>query len=486
MTHVLVRCRTGALVCAAALLLTGSGNCVQAQQKPDPEKIRTTVEALERERQEQALKELERLRMRRVDMVSRTQYARQWVLSNYQFDMYSLIREPRVQDERLVAETKQRLADRGVKLSEQQLLEYVEDPELRQYLERSAVGELKRRKVEFSPKRMRYNIMKQLEAKQVHRDAFLFRLLSRDTATQGSIVRGTALNFFLDKLGAPAFDHALYRELTKQKQSLAEPDRPATLLDQGSAGAVVLDEKITRHIRYSRGVFGNKETGRLNEGPLDLAWPAVLRRDAFKTHRDSIEKARDKALAELRSDKPMSNATSDQLLDAVKSLMKLVNEEKRKWMGTGRGEELWSWVLAERHAKLLMGGAYRLIEARGSGDVVVETFKSGTIEDLIAFMYRNNLRFVAADANGETAYRTIAEMMMRYYADIEALRAAVAEMGSPQEQEALLVELGLSNPARGGNQPNLGEEGAQAVLNELKEFDSKQPKGEKVDKPKGK
>jgi hypothetical protein len=317
--------------------------------------------------------------------------------------------------------------------------------------------------------------LKQLEAKQVQRDAFLFRLLSRDEATKGAISRGSALNFFLEKLGAPAFDHALYRELTKQKQSLAGPQRPEKLLTQGSEGEFVLDESTTGHIRYTRGSTGAKLTGRLNEGPLDLAWPAVLRSEGFTPLTRRIEKARDKALDELRSGKPVSSAAGDELLEAVNSLCRRLTAEKLK----NSGNELWRWVLAERHGKLLMGGAYRLVEARTLDDAVVDTFKSGTIEELLAFMHRHNLRFAEADANGESAYNSIAEMMIRYYSDLEALRGAVAEelklMGGGHE--GALMELTLGNPAKAEPPPELGEKGAEVVLDELKKFDKSQGNG---------
>jgi hypothetical protein len=440
----------------------------ERKARPDPDDYRTAVESLERERQQQALAELERLRGRRQEIEVRAQYARQWVLSHYEFDMYSMIREPQAQDAKINEYLKQTEADERSGLTGQA------DPEV---VEKYATGELKRRRLEFSPKRMRYNILKQLEAKQVQRDAFLFRLLSRDEATKGAIARGSALNFFLEKLGAPAFDHALYRELTKNKQSLAGPQRPEKLLNQGSEGEYVLDESITRHIRYTRGSTGAKLTGRLNEGPLDLAWPAVLRSDSFGPLTRRIEKARDKALEELKSGKPVSSAAGDELLDAVNSLFRRLTAEKLK----NAGNELWRWVLAERFAKILMGGAYRLVEARTVDDVVVETFKAGTIEELLAFMHRHNLRFAEADANGESAYNSIAEMMIRYYADLEALRGAVAEelklMGGGHE--GALMELSLGDPAKAGPPPELGEKAAASVIEDLKEFDKKQKTGKK-------
>jgi len=445
------------------------------KKKPalDPDEIRSTVDALEQERQRQALQELERLRARRNEIEVRAQYARQWVLSHYQFDMYSVIREPQAQDARIADVASQRKLDK-----ESGLL----DDLPQQDRERYAKGEKKRRNFEFSPKRMRYNVMKRLEARQIDRDAFLFRLLDRDAATKGSISRGTALNFFLERLGPPAFDHTLYRETTMRQSSLASPQRPAKLLNQGSAGDFVLDESVTRHIRYSRGLIGPKLTGRLSEGPLDLAWPSVLRGDKFTSTTQRIEKAKDQAVAELRAGKPVSGDTADELLEAVNSLYRKVSGEKIK----ASGDEIGRWVLAERFGKLLIGGAYRLVEARSEQDVVVNGFKTGTIEELLAFMHRNSLQFAEADANGEAAYNTIAEMMIRYYADLEALRSAVAEelklMGGGHE--GALMELSLGDPMKEAQPPALNADGAATVIDELKNFDKtqggKKPAGKAV------
>lgn len=431
-------------VLATSLIAVARTGAAQGPARPDPAKIKAAVEDLERERQLRAQEELERLRLRRVDLASKAQYARQWILSNYDFDAYSVIRELPT----ALLDPKQAATKGSKKATEESLARL---------------------------QKQRTRIVERIARERLGENAMLGSLLGRDSKMNGAIANGRALNFFMTKLGAAAFDHALYVEVTARTQSLGAPERPASLLDQGSAGTVVLDEKITRHIRYSRGVVGNKETGRLKQGPLDLAWPAFLRRDVFKSYRDAIEKARDKAVKELQSGEPVSNNTADQLLEAVNGLMKRVNEEKRKRLEVAPGEEINSWFLAQRHAKLLMGGAYQFIEARQADDVVSETFKTGTIEELIAFMYRNNLQFAPADANGQSAYKTITEFMIRYFHDLEALRAGVASLGNSKEQEAALVELGLPNPAQSGSQPRVGEEGAKAVLDEFKEFDAKQP-----------
>src|SRR5262249_44709305 len=128
---------------AAVLVIATAGfaeiGAAQDKPRPDPGKIKSVVDDLEREREAQAKQELERLRLRRVDLISRTQYARQWILGNYQFDMYSIIRKPGARDEERLADTRRRMAARGGEMSERELLEFVTDPDTRAFLERSAV-----------------------------------------------------------------------------------------------------------------------------------------------------------------------------------------------------------------------------------------------------------------------------------------------------------------------------------------------------------
>jgi hypothetical protein len=428
------------------LMILSAGNVsAQTRVRPDPGQIRSVVENLEKERQIRASEELERLRMRRVDLASRTHYARQWILSNYEFDSLSIIRELP---------------------SELSGLDGQRNPVGGQKSAAAAAAD--------RLKQQRAGIVAGIARARLAEDKMLGLLLDRKSQMNGAIASGRALNFFLAKLSPAAFDHALYRQMIQlpgtASESAAGSPPPAGLLDDGRSTAITLDEGVIRHVRYTRGLNQVQETGRLNKGPLDLEWPRILRREEFSAAREAIQKSRDAAVSELKAGGPVSNATADQLLSGVKRLSKQVSDARLAWMKTGPPEESVSWRGAEVHARLLISGAYRLIEATHADDVLTETFSGGTIEELMAFMYRNHLQFAPADSNGTLAYKTILEQMIYYYHDLQSLRAAIAEVGSSAELESSLAELATPGPV--GAMPALiGEEGARAVLEEFRKFD---------------
>ena len=85
---------------------------------------------------------------------------------------------------------------------------------------------------------------------------------------------------------------------------------------------------------------------------------------------------------------------------------------------------------AEEHVRLLLAGAYRFIEAHTLADVSLPPLNDkgpATVEQLLTYMHQNSLRFSPADANGQTAYNTIFELMSRYYIDLRQLKLDTAQ-----------------------------------------------------------
>lgn len=277
-------------------------------------------------------------------------------------------------------------------------------------------------------------ISKTLARLQHQRDTTKFSLLQFRDQARGSISRGVALNFFLSECGAVAFDHDFYTTVMQPKNQVQIAQ---VQLLKDVADAYKLTKETTRHIRYTKGLLGSKLTGRINQGPLDLNWPSVLRQDSFKDSREKIEKLRDQAVAELDQGQPVTAATADSILKEIERLVIAIRKEKKVQIKKSDGvyQKVDRYYVAERFSELLAAGAYRLIEGFSLGDVTFEKFNEGNIEQLLAFMYRNNLTFAEADANGESAYFIMFEMMARYYVDLHALKLAIAE------DENSLVEL---------------------------------------------
>lgn len=302
------------------------------------------------------------------------------------------------------------------------------------------------------------------------------RLLEFREKSAGSIANGSALNFFLLECGSTAFEHSFYRKNLKQSSASTEEDQMLRELTE----TYRLPKSITRHVVWRQGLTGPKLTGRLNELPLDTKWSRVLREASFKPYTSKIERLRDQALKELESGQPVSAKTADQLLDAVHDLMEQVKFSKREEIRrikdkTARSHEDWQrYNEAEKHVNRLIGGAYRFVEGYELKDVALDplNLEDGlTVEDLLAYMHQNTLTFAEADANGQSAYNMIFEMMTRYYVDLCAFRASIKDKiaEGTRELEAMRAEESeLKEIARGNRLSNVQQFDLKSQQNDLK------------------
>jgi hypothetical protein len=291
------------------------------------------------------------------------------------------------------------------------------------------------------------------------REQMLYRLLQLRNQSGGLIANGDALNFFVELCGASAFAHTFYRTTSAGKK--AQDDSADAFLSR-LTDQYLLPPEVLRHIRYQRGLSGPKLSGRLNQDPLDVTWPAILKRSLSK-RTDDIERRREEILRQLRANRAVSPEAADGLLDAVRDLLAAMHDEEEVLMqeirrnGTNtraqRAQGDWlRYHAAEAHVRVLLAGAYRLIEARGIADVSVPPLddKNGvTVEKLLTYMHENNLRFSPSDLNGQTAYNSIFELMSRYYIDLAQLKLQTAKDEQRVEvmrgEEAQVKEVMLGN-----------------------------------------
>jgi hypothetical protein len=356
--------------------------------------IREKVIDLESQRRRVAAYELEQLRHKRETLEARIDYARRSVLQS--FDVY----------------------DRGL---------------------------IPNRPSTAKRKRNGKEIEGSFERSKRLREQMLYRLLEFRGQSGGLIASGDALNFFLELSGPSAFAHTFYRTTKAASNSHDDPDEAflSRITDQ-----YLLPPEVLRHIRYQRGLSGPKLSGRLNQDPLDVNWPAILKRSLSKRTAD-IERRREEVLSQLRANRAVSPEAADGLLDAVRDLLTAMHEEEASLMqeirrhGTNsRAQGDWlRYHAAEDHVRILLAGAFRLIEARGIADVSLPPLddkKGVTVEKLLTYMHENNLRFSPSDSNGQTAYHSIYELMSRYYIDLRSLKLETAK--NEQRVAALRVE----------------------------------------------
>ncbi|HQU42406.1 MAG TPA: hypothetical protein PK867_06315 [Pirellulales bacterium] len=398
------------LLPAVVLLVAGATSDVQAanpaQTFRDALKI---VQELEAARREEADKELKAIGEQLERLESRASYLRKWTRTQFELDQRGLITHPEA-------------------------------------------------------------VPRYLQRLQKQRETALFRLLQFRDQARGAIRSGAALNFFVDACGPVAFEISEVRRLEGNAEAKRRNERiERELLSVLSTNYMIGDE-IVRHIRYSRGLVGAHQTGRLSEDPLDLVrLESALRSDEFQTEVRILRDWRDVALKELRDGKPVSAATAARLIDSVKTLLIAVRAKKKEIARSigSQFEDFRPYLDAERHMLSVSRGAARLIEAHEIDDITFARFTGGNIQELLAYMYHCNLHFDGADKNGENAYRMLFELAARYYLDLRIVQRAAAEAENGltalkrREQELTAIKLGgRLDVAR---EIGLAEEGFDAI-----------------------
>jgi hypothetical protein len=259
----------------------------------------------------------------------------------------------------------------------------------------------------------------------------------------GDITSGKVLNFFLQECGPTAFANR-----TLAVHAVQQPM-------QASTDNLRLPLSTTKHIQYRQGITGAKLTGRLNQDPLDTRWVVALRGVAFQPHTKKIERFREKTLHELRQGQPVSAKAADELVDAVNDLREEVQSRKRDALGRIGGggprphQEYFQLLEAEKQVQKLTTGALRIVEAHELDDIVfdkIEGLQDGiTIEELLSYMHQHSLTFGASDSNGQAAYNSLFQMMVRYYVEMCAWENAIKEDDSLRAREYELQQIELGN-----------------------------------------
>ena len=229
-------------------------------------------------------------------------------------------------------------------------------------------------------------------------------------------------------------------------------------------------------VRYQRGLTGPKFSARFNNEPLEFEWPRVLRKGRYKLTIKSLEDGRNQALKQLNAGNPIELGTITRLLADVDELKEGINKElgRQKRNGYRKAEP---YFQARRHVDFVSQAVERFVNAQKRSDVKVEEFKEGNIEQLIALMYRNNLRFAESAANGQPAYYAIFQEMVTYYIDMQMASTMLAEAKSEAETNALKeILFNLLVAARHGGQ-------VAGIPDELEQFAMEIEKWNKLKKP---
>ncbi|MBX7165879.1 MAG: hypothetical protein K1X74_05970 [Pirellulales bacterium] len=283
-----------------------------------------------------------------------------------------------------------------------------------------------------------------VEQWQKHRENEIFQLLQFPEKNRGAIESGRALNALLAQIGPAAYQNELNRR--------ANPDYAVPL---SAHTQTEIPEDVVAKLSHQTKTLGPKAVGRFNEPPIDVDWPVELRDEPWQEHRAAIEAARAKLLVELGSGRGVSPELDAELRRSVAALNAAFSEYRRAWAkaprepGIDQGLKYRQICDGQRHIEKLICTVYQLISAGGSTEVLpAETFKSGNVEALLAYLQRNNLELATpAKATDRDAYYKVFNLMVWYYLDQsaatraeQALETQLAALeGSNQEATNLIL-----------------------------------------------
>lgn len=258
-----------------------------------------------------------------------------------------------------------------------------------------------------------------LQRLQRERENKLYTLLQHAEKSGGAIETGQALNTLLERIGPAAYQHALTRKV--------DPQRALSLYEATAIAQV--DADVLARLLWQGKTTGAKSTSRFNGNPLDVEWPSLLREERWTKYRLAIEKSFRQAQLELSTSSGLQVKTAQQLRDTVRSLNEEFNRYQRervKALSDGPGytqEEFRRFRDSGNLIKQLIATVYQIIEAKNLQDIApTEEFRGGNIEELLAYMHRNNLKFAApTKGTDRQAYYRIFDMMARYYLDLKAI-----------------------------------------------------------------
>lgn len=247
---------------------------------------------------------------------------------------------------------------------------------------------------------------------QAQREKEIYRLLQFPEKSGGGIESGRALNALLESLGPAAMENNARRKIT--------PDEALPLTEPPEL--IRVDKALAEEITWQDNTLGAKSIGQGNRGVLDLDWPTILREERWNSYRARIDEGRKKALAEIFSSTAVSTEVDADLRTAVADLNTDFAAFRSDWVesdhpGVDRAAEYRRICDGARHIQKLVTGAYQLSELTPAQAAYRASFPGGSIEEYLAYLQRNNLRFAAAAPPHRSAYYKVFGMMVRYFLD---------------------------------------------------------------------
>jgi hypothetical protein len=257
---------------------------------------------------------------------------------------------------------------------------------------------------------------------QQSREREVFTLLQHRDKVAGSIESGDALNTLLDQVAPAAYEHWLTRQVNPEH---ALPLYEPTALSK-------IDQDTLRHLIIVTKTLGAAASGHFNEDPINIDWPAALREKRWSAQCQAIEKLRAQVLNDIKAGQGVTPELDQEIREAVGQLNADFTKFRQQWTRELRktdkvpAQTYRRICDAHRHIEQMVSAVNYVVEASTRADLgPAEPFPGGTIEELISYMHRNNLRFAApTNATDRSAYHLVFDRIVRYYLDLNAVNQA--------------------------------------------------------------
>jgi len=254
-----------------------------------------------------------------------------------------------------------------------------------------------------------------------------------------AIINGRALNTFLDLCGKAALNHQQYKNEFARLQGLGHR----------VGGNCLLRREDLEKLRFTKGPRKNAMVFDATRGALTLDWPPILHSDGkYSVHFRALEKAKEKALEDLRNGKRVNALTKYEMFEAADKIRELFAKEYEFFCGDWKrgkydANYVSEYLAAERFVFGLRSDIAQFVQALTIDDVTSDELfdpqdgllagqqnNAIAVEDLMAFMVKRGYRFGEATQRGEHVYKAIYDQMVDYYMDLHAIQVAMEKKES--------------------------------------------------------
>ncbi len=243
-----------------------------------------------------------------------------------------------------------------------------------------------------------------LTRERIHQSLEWERLKNHPELNGAAIVNGNALNYLLDRL-AGGILATNYSSITANSALTAK---------------LALSDEILSGLRVREDLPGGKGlVFQVNAGEsLDTSrWPYALNDERLASAQKRFVDAREKAIAEAKSDAKITNETMKDLLQAHDRLDRAFYKTyTREYRTRESGRYFRQFLTAKRYLQSLAGEIGRLQDLDGSSAIDrAARFDGGDLISLVSHMSRHGLEFAPARDGDERAYHTTFEIMRDLY-----------------------------------------------------------------------